>query len=54
MVLRTTTDFVVERLGVGLAGVGLSASGDLVGAAGDRLLGLVEGGLGGVGGLVWC
>jgi hypothetical protein len=50
-VLLTTADLVVERLGVGLAGVGLSASGDLVGAAGEGLLGLVEGGLGGVGGL---
>jgi hypothetical protein len=50
-VLLTTADLVVERLGVGLAGVGLSASGDLVGAAGEGLLGLVEGGLGRVGGL---
>jgi hypothetical protein len=38
-------------LGVRLARVGLGAAGDLVSAAGDGLLGLVEGGLGGVGGL---
>ena len=38
-------------LGVRLARVGLGAAGDLVGAAGERLLGLVEGGLGGVGSL---
>lgn len=44
-------ELVVGLLSVRLARVGLSATGDLVGAAGERLLGLVEGGLGGVGSL---
>lgn len=38
-------------LGVRLARVWLGAAGDLVSAAGEGLLGLVEGGLGGVGSL---
>jgi hypothetical protein len=41
-------------LGVRLAGVGLGATGDLVGAASEGLFGLVERGLGGVGGLWPC
>lgn len=41
-------ELVADGLSVGLAGIGLRATSDLVGAAGDALLGLVEGGLGGV------
>jgi hypothetical protein len=48
---RTATELVGNFLGVGFAGVGLGAASDLVGAAGEGLLGLVEGGFGGVGGL---
>lgn len=44
-------EFVAGRLSVGLAGVGLRATSDLVGAAGNAFFSLVEGGLGGVGSL---
>jgi hypothetical protein len=44
-------ELVMDLLGVGLARVGLGTASDLVGSAGEGLLGLVEGGLGGVGGL---
>jgi hypothetical protein len=46
-----TADLIVQRLRVALARVGLRAACDLVGAASDGLLGLVEGGLGRVGSL---
>jgi hypothetical protein len=43
--------FVVSLLCVGLAGVGLGAASDLVGAAGQGFFGLVESGFRGVGSL---
>lgn len=42
-------DLVAEFLSSGLVVVGLSLAGDGVTSSGDALLGLVEGGLGGVG-----
>lgn len=41
-------ELVADGLGVSLAGVGLSATSDLVGATGDALLRTVEAGLGGI------
>jgi hypothetical protein len=46
-----TADLIVQRLCGALARVRLCAARDLVGATSDRLLGLVEGGFGGVGSL---
>ena len=51
VVVLGAADLVAKRLGVGLAGVGLRLARHLVTGVGERLLGLVEGGLGGVWGL---
>jgi hypothetical protein len=47
----TAAELVADGLGIGLAGVWLRPSSDLVGRSGDTFLGLVEGRFGGVGSL---
>jgi hypothetical protein len=47
----TAAELVADGLSIGLAGVWLRATSDLVGRSGDAFLGLVEGRFGGVGSL---